>query len=270
MTTITIHPERCHEQTITLYAHSTVELVKHEPADSANTWYSLLVDGRHYRLVMAKFTYGRPEIMAAMEQALADVQAAIDSLRMPEPPPPAPVSFPSTEQIAAALETLLDAAQRTYDLSDRHDKEERAFWRRQRNAYINAQADFLSGRIPLVSGDAYLMPSASRPGAYHRCWRVGGVWCCSCEAGDQGVFHRHTALISAIEYAMDLVEQGLVGESDPTDDTPPTPIAITPTADGLSLSRGEQAFECRTPEDVAGAVKALTARLCAAKARIAA
>jgi hypothetical protein len=57
---------------------------------------------------------------------------------------------------------------------------------------------------PLVAGDAYLVPSASRPGAYHRCWREGGVWICSCEAGDQGIFHWHTALISTIEYAIDL------------------------------------------------------------------
>jgi hypothetical protein len=66
-----------------------------------------------------------------------------------------------------------------------------------------------------LANDAYLMPSASRPGAYHRCWREGGVWLCSCEAGEQGLFHRHTALISAIEVALDQIEQGLVGEQEP-------------------------------------------------------
>jgi hypothetical protein len=74
-TTITIKPERCHEVTITVYPHSTVELVKHD------TWFSLLVDGRHYRLVMAKFTHGRPEITTALNQALVDVEAAIEALR---------------------------------------------------------------------------------------------------------------------------------------------------------------------------------------------
>lgn len=134
------------------------------------------------------------------------------------------LTYPTPAQIAAALETLLDTAQRAYDQADRQDKDERAFWRRQRNAYINAQADVLAGRLPLVSGEAYLVPSASRPGSYHRCWREGGVWLCSCECGEAGQFHRHTALISGIEYAIDLVEQGLIGEQgggEIPEETPP-------------------------------------------------
>jgi len=172
------------------------------------------------------------------------------------------LTFPSTEQIAAALESLLDAAQRTYDQADRTDKEERAFWRRQRNAYINAQADLLSGRHPLQSGDTYLVPSASRPGAYHRCWRAGGVWLCSCEAGEQGAFHRHTALISAIEYAIDLVEQGLVGEGDPADGEP----GIGPPDDipGADPSPGRASLDDDTR------VRSLVSRIAAARARIAA
>ena len=133
------------------------------------------------------------------------------------------LTFPTPTQIAAALESLLDTAQRAYDTTDRSDKEERAFWRRQRNAYINAQADVLANRLPLISGDAYLVPSASRLGSYHRCWREGGVWLCSCEAGEQGIFHRHTALISAIEHAMELIESELIGEQgggDPFDGIP--------------------------------------------------
>jgi len=83
--TITIKPERCHEVTIRLFPHSTAELVKHDPDDSANTWYSLLVDGRHYRLVMAKFTHGRPEITEALNQARAEVQKTIGALQAPAP-----------------------------------------------------------------------------------------------------------------------------------------------------------------------------------------
>jgi hypothetical protein len=132
------------------------------------------------------------------------------------------LTFPSPDHIIAALESLLDTAQRAYDSTDRSDKEERAFWRRQRNAFINAQADVLAGRLPLVSGAAYLMPSASRPGAYHRCYREGGIWLCSCEAGERGDFHRHTALITAIEVALDQLEQGLTGEAEPTEDDEPT------------------------------------------------
>lgn len=78
--TIRLAPERCREVEITVYSHSTAELVKHDPEDSANTWYSLLVDGRHYRLVMAKFTHGRPEITEVLNQALAEVQKTIAAL----------------------------------------------------------------------------------------------------------------------------------------------------------------------------------------------
>lgn len=185
------------------------------------------------------------------------------------------LTFPTQAQLAAALESLLDTAQRTYDQCDRSDKEERAFWRRQRNAYINAQADVLAGRLPLVAGDAYLVSSASRPGAYHRCWREGGVWRCSCTAGDlggeNGAFHRHTALISAIEYAIDLIEQELVGEGDPIeDDDPHGPITVTPAPLGLRLSRGdEDAIECHAPADVAAAIEALVTRPAALGQRLA-
>jgi len=96
---ITLKPERCREVEITVYPHSTVELVTHEPHDSANTWCSLLVDGRHYRLVMTKFTHGRPEITEALNQALAAVQSTIAALQTPaKPTQPA---YTLTEQLEA-------------------------------------------------------------------------------------------------------------------------------------------------------------------------
>lgn len=115
-------------------------------------------------------------------------------------------TFPPAHLITAALEELLDQAQRQLNLAtnDGADKEERAFWRRQRNAFVNAEADWLEGRRPLETPTGYLLPSASRPGSFHRCWKAGDVWCCSCEAGESGLFHRHTALICAIERAEEL------------------------------------------------------------------
>jgi hypothetical protein len=116
--------------------------------------------------------------------------------------------FPPDHLVTAALEALLDEAQRSLNvaIAEDADKEEKAFWRRQRNAFVNAEADWLQGRRPTETPTGYLLPSASRPGAFHRAWRAGDVWCCSCEAGEAGLFHRHTALICAIERAADLAE----------------------------------------------------------------
>lgn len=124
------------------------------------------------------------------------------------------ITFPTPDQITAALQEMLDVAQRAYDATDRAEKEERAFWKRQRNAFVNAIGDVEAGRLPILSGDGYLMPSASNPGSFHRAWKDAGIWRCSCPAGDEGIFHRHTALISGIERALDLIEQGLIGAAD--------------------------------------------------------
>ena len=87
-TTVTVKACRSYERTITVFPDSTVELVKHDPSNSANTWMALLVDGRHYNLAMWKHTLGRPELTEALNQALVSVQDAIAALtRAPEPVP---------------------------------------------------------------------------------------------------------------------------------------------------------------------------------------
>lgn len=87
------------ERNIQVWPYSTAEIVKHAPADSANTWYALLVDGRHHNLVMWKHTLGRPQHMEALNRALAAVQAAIDALNPQADPPadpdPGPDPWPS-------------------------------------------------------------------------------------------------------------------------------------------------------------------------------
>jgi hypothetical protein len=95
---------------------------------------------------------------------------------------------------------------------DEDTRDELSFWKRQRQAYTNALADFEQGRRLIATEDGYLAPSTSRPGTFHRCYRAGGVWMCSCEAGDQGVFHRHTALISAYERADELAVLAMPSE----------------------------------------------------------
>jgi hypothetical protein len=94
--TVTVKATRSYERTITVFANSTVELVKHEPADSANVWMALLVDGRHYNLAMWKHTLGRPELTEALNQALSDVQAVISALA------PDPDSYAADVELAEA------------------------------------------------------------------------------------------------------------------------------------------------------------------------
>lgn len=103
-------------------------------------------------------------------------------------------------ELITDTQNLLDAAGQAKPI----DQEELKFWRRQRNAYVNAQGDWLSGLRPQPTETGYILRSASHPGETHRAWQVGGIWTCSCKAGDLGVFHRHTALISAIERACEL------------------------------------------------------------------
>src|SRR5262245_62051915 len=78
-----------------------------------------------------------------------------------------PFTYPPTAAVSAALEERLETAQRAYDSTPRDETEERAFWRRQVRAYINALADWTAGRVPMVVGDSYIVPSASRAGSYH-------------------------------------------------------------------------------------------------------
>lgn len=113
-------------------------------------------------------------------------------------------ALPPTELVGAALEELVIDTQQLYDTRDRANPDECAFWKRQRNAFVRAQSQWLKGTRPTPTASGYLVPSASRPGALeHRCYQVGGVWTCTCEAGERGEFHWHAALINAIEVAFE-------------------------------------------------------------------
>jgi len=128
------------------------------------------------------------------------------------------------DQIGAALEELVKDTQRLYDARDTGDAEECAFWKRQRNAFIRAQGQWLKGVRPTPTPSGYLIPSASRPGAVeHRCYQIGGVWTCTCEAGERGEFHWHPALINAVELAAE--RAGLRERLAAIGDTPDTDVS---------------------------------------------
>jgi hypothetical protein len=112
--------------------------------------------------------------------------------------------LPPTELVDAALEELVIDTQRLYDARDKANPDECEFWKRQRNAFVKAQSFWLRGTRPTPTPSGYLVPSASRPGALeHRCYQIGGVWTCTCEAGERGEFHWHAALVNAIELAFE-------------------------------------------------------------------
>ena len=118
-------------------------------------------------------------------------------------------TLPSDSFVLQAFEEYITDTQALFDAavdSQPSDKAEVSYWRRQRTAFINAQADWLeAGYRPCPTGTGYLFPSSSRPGSLrHRVWQLGGVWVCSCESGELGQFHRHTATICVIERAAEL------------------------------------------------------------------
>lgn len=75
-------------QAIPVTSASTAELVEHldgAPDDwTAQPWRALLVDGRWYDLILSKHVIGRPEAQAALDAALAAVEAGIRGLAQAE------------------------------------------------------------------------------------------------------------------------------------------------------------------------------------------
>jgi len=99
------------------------------------------------------------------------------------------------------VSSLLTAAEQSKPL----DRDEIAFWTRQLNALNKAEYNWTQGvRIVLADG-AYLLPSASRPGALvHRLTRQGGILICSCEAGQKQTLCWHHMLVNIVERAAEM------------------------------------------------------------------
>lgn len=160
--------------------------------------------------------------------------------------------------IAAALEdfvvdtaNLLAAAEATRP-RDADVLDEIKFWRSQNRAFVKAQHYFANGVRLSATPSGYTVPSASRPGALvHRLHRAGGVWLCTCEAGQRGVFHWHAALIAGYERGYELADL----ESREDD---PSPILVEHTPPGLTLSRDDVTLVVATPAEVAQAIGRLS------------
>jgi len=162
--------------------------------------------------------------------------------------------------VAAALDELMQQCHDQIDRLARQPKQgdpdvkaETAFWLAQYRAFTKAAYHWARGVRPAVSDSgAYLIPSASQPGAVvHEATRHGGVWVCgpTCEASLRGIFHWHTALLSGIERAYELADLHDDGpecdEGIEVDDEPFLP----PTADEVAAWRARIAAEARRQMD---------------------
>lgn len=137
------------------------------------------------------------------------------------------------DRITQALDDILDDIQvdldrlaRGVEQGEPDAKAEAKYFRSQRTAYQNALGLYTQGARITWTGRSATIPSSSRPGALaHRLWRDGGIWRCSCEAGERGVFCKHHALLTAYERAGELADahdDGMETAPDPEPE-PPAP-----------------------------------------------
>lgn len=152
---------------------------------------------------------------------------------------------------------LLSAAQAQKPL----DKAEIGFWRRQLHALNKAESYWLQGVRPVISGSAYLVSSASRPGALiHRLTRVGGIVVCSCEAGQKQQLCWHHMLINVLERAAELESLAALSEAEidrGPDTTPAAARALLATRlretaqiiDAMRHAQGRAPLSCDPPNE---------------------
>lgn len=166
--------------------------------------------------------------------------------------------------IAVALDGFAAEAQRLLDAELAQtpvDKDECRYFRAQMNAFTKALHYFSAGVRLTPTPSGYTIPSASRAGAViHRLWRAGGIWHCSCEAGEKGIFHWHTALIAGYDRALDLIELEDDGDADGDDDPTPGPIVVSTSPSGLTLARGDDVYTAVGPASAAVLIGHLTGK----------
>jgi hypothetical protein len=247
--TLTIREERLQPVTITVSAQSTAEIALYTPAgELSSTWYTLLIDGRHYYMIQWKHLTGQIEATEALDRALAQVRQAIARLQ----PPPTPAFDAAVE---AALERLAaENAQSARTARAAGLKDDAKFFQRAANSYTRALSEWTKGTRPeQTQGGNWLL--SSRTGGPDHLLRLDGDWTCTCASGTTD--HWAKALIVACEVAQDDLarfDDGDYSEMTAPDPEPPTPAPAAPA--GIS------------EEDEAAARRALFARLTRVRARL--
>lgn len=250
-TTLTITDPRLQPATITVTAESTAEIALYTPpGELASTWYTLLIDGRHYYMIQWKHLTGQIAATEALDRALCQVRQAIASLQ----PPPTPYF---DAMVAAVLERMAEENTRSAELAESKPdlKDDAAFFRRAVTAYTNALIGWQKGVRPVrtASGN-YLLPSR-RPGESPHLLRLDGDWICNCRA--RSCMHWPIAMMVALEIAQD--DQDRFDDDDYSEVTAPD---LEPPGRAWATQDG-------THEDTeAAARQALIRRLCAVRARL--
>jgi hypothetical protein len=219
MQSITITADRLITHTIPITADSTAELATH--AGGYNDYAALLVDGAYYDLVMCKHISGRPEITAALNQALADVRAAIAALNTP-PDEPSDLPIP-------LLSDILALVKERYDTARLHDDYPGA------GRLDRVRANLGNGAVLSWSYGDLLIQSVNNPGSVYSVSRSG----CTCPngaAGKASCWHvcLFDLLLDMQQVAADSAD--IEAERD-AEEEPPTPITVRTAPGGLSLTR---------------------------------
>jgi hypothetical protein len=116
------------------------------------------------------------------------------------------------DRITAALEEIITDIQITIDRLSRAQgepdaKAEKKYFTAQRNAYVRALRMHQDGVRVVWNGRSATVASATRAAVVHRLWKEGGIWRCSCEAGTEGIFCRHHALVEGHERAGEIADR---------------------------------------------------------------
>jgi hypothetical protein len=118
-------------------------------------------------------------------------------------------TLPLDTFVTAAFAELLEDVGNLLSVADGRD--ERTFWRRQLTALNKAQYHWLAGVRPQLTGDAYLLPSASSSGLMvYRLIKQGGILVCDCKAGQNGILCWHHMAINVIERAAELESRDVI------------------------------------------------------------
>jgi hypothetical protein len=181
--------------------------------------------------------------------------------------PPEQLISEVLDDVVRETQKQLEDATKVRPMDDEATAEVR-FWRSQRNAYTKAQHYFESGVRLVATPSGYTVPSASRPGALvHQLHQAGGVWLCSCEAGDKGILHWHTALVSAYDRADELAQLAMEREDVELEALLDRAAAADILADAADERRAQALDDGWLSDE---SVADLARRLCEARSRYAA
>lgn len=136
------------------------------------------------------------------------------------------------EDLITSLDQTITRLRQPGAQGDPDAKTERAYFLAQRRAYVKAQAHWLAGVRAQDTGRAWLIPSATNPGAVYRIVRQGDVLVCDCQAAQNERLCWHKTLLEVQELAYERLDEhddGLETSDQCGGTLPPAPVlALVP------------------------------------------